>query len=465
MVRKSFSLMMLALALCGSCYAAAGDGKPDNGDKMLYEANFENAGGWTKFQGGEVNATKLENEPSPGKASNVLQVKGDDKSIGLIYNKLGVTVTGSTVVEFDWKSDCDSPLDYVAVSLTAEGRPLTEPFWLFANKCNTIINPELNRWHHAKLSALVFKSIDGKQNIKPGDKIVGFGLFQGQSSGKPQRLSIANFRLYESNSRKQLSNPDAWSQNTAVEAKPDTAFPLVTLPYCANPLPLDGKLNPGRWSRAVKIQTLPNRTGEKLTDGTSFYLAYDKENLYIAAEAQQPYLDPVFNQLDKVKPLATKRDDPVYYDDSIEFFLIPNGNCYQFVVNMDGTVYDSKNKDSQWTSTLQVATSKQDRSWTVELALPLSDLGVAGWLGRENVARQFLPEQSFEEGGWGVESNREAVQHRGVFRIFVLRPFRPNRPMRGGAAEARRSHIRSVRRDKGAPDCAWSGESGAHSCG
>lgn len=181
---------------------------------------------------------------------------------------------------------------------------------------------------------------------------------------------------------------------------PDEALPLITVNPSGKPV-IDGKLDDGCWQNSVEIPTLPNRAGDKLTEATRFFISYDKENLYIGAEVQQSYLDPVYNLLDKIKPSAAKRDDPVYGDDSIEIFLMPGDFYYQVVVNLDGTVYDAKGMDPEWNSSLQAVAAKQEKSWTVEITIPLSDLGVKdpqGQTWRANFYRNNPAKK--EAGAW-----------------------------------------------------------------
>ncbi|MBU1857740.1 MAG: hypothetical protein KKC28_12235 [Verrucomicrobia bacterium] len=178
------------------------------------------------------------------------------------------------------------------------------------------------------------------------------------------------------------------------------ALPLITISPSGKPV-IDGKLDDACWQNSVEISTLPNRTGDKLTEATLFFITYDKANLYIGAEVQQSYLDPVYNLLDKIKPSAGKRDDPVYCDDSIEVFLMPGDFYYQLVVNMDGTVYDAKGTGPEWNSSLKAVAAKKGKSWTVEIAIPLSDLGVKdpeGQTWRANFYRNNPAKK--ESGAW-----------------------------------------------------------------
>lgn len=217
------------------------------------------------------------------------------------------------------------------------------------------------------------------------------------------------------------------------------SLPLITVSPAGKPV-IDGKLDDACWQNSVEIPTLPNRTGDKITEATRFFISYDKENLYIGAEVQQSYLDPVYNLLDKVKPSAGKRDDPVYGDDSIEVFLMPGDFYYQFVVNLDGTVYDGKGTDAGWNSSLKAATAKKEQSWTVEIAIPLADLGVKdpeGQTWRANFYRNNPAKK--ESGAWSpTETSFHTMAAFGRVNFASLAPvIRCNNiSLKSGSAEA-----------------------------
>jgi hypothetical protein len=75
---------------------------------------------------------------------------------------------------------------------------------------------------------------------------------------------------------------------------------------------------------------------------------------------------------------ATRRDDPVWNDDSVEVFLRadPAESYCQFIANPRGTLYDARNREAGWNSSAQVKASIQaGASWTVTLEIPMRELG------------------------------------------------------------------------------------------
>ena len=75
---------------------------------------------------------------------------------------------------------------------------------------------------------------------------------------------------------------------------------------------------------------------------------------------------------------VTARDGEVWSDDSIEILLDANHDkktYHHFAVNPDGVFYDGRQRDTAWNSSIKVATSVEEDAWTVEMAIPLEELG------------------------------------------------------------------------------------------
>lgn len=95
-------------------------------------------------------------------------------------------------------------------------------------------------------------------------------------------------------------------------------------------------------------------------------LRRDAENLYVKFVSDRPC---------KVKKY-TMRDGRLWEDDSFEIHLkAPDNNNYQFIVNGNGAIFDSKNKNVKWNAA--GATAKINNSakgWTADLTIPLKNL-------------------------------------------------------------------------------------------
>ena len=309
-----------------------------------------------------------------------LLASGAARNVGINYYAQ-IPVTDRTVIEFDIRWDAQMPLAYFAFMATDNKKRV---FWLFAGTLNAIKNPKRGEWFHVIVPAAALKTDKGQQP-EPGDVFTSFGMFQVQVNGCPHRFMVDNFKIYEKDGLLESVDPKCFMDKTEpgaqkkppVERSSADALPLATVPGCGGPV-IDGNLSDSCWQSAAGFALLPNYSGKTISENTQFLLSFDADNLYIGVVAGQRYLDPVLNLLDKAKCKVAKNDGPVYYDDSVEIFLMPSGDgCYQFVINSDGVMFDAKNKDASWNSkNVKIAVKKNDRTWTAEIAIPFKELGI-----------------------------------------------------------------------------------------
>jgi len=103
---------------------------------------------------------------------------------------------------------------------------------------------------------------------------------------------------------------------------------------------------------------------------TEAWLSYDDSFLYVAARCHEPLLRDLLIDV-------TARDGDVQKDDSIEILFDTNHDkksFHHFAVNPEGILFDARNFDAKWNSTAKVVTSKEEGAWTVEMAIPLSEI-------------------------------------------------------------------------------------------
>jgi len=104
---------------------------------------------------------------------------------------------------------------------------------------------------------------------------------------------------------------------------------------------------------------------------TEIWLSHDDAHLYVGARCHEPWLRSVQSRI-------TQRDGEVWNDDSIEILLDVNRDTKtyrHFAVNADGILYDGKQRDAGWNSSALAATALEEEAWTVEMAIPIKDLG------------------------------------------------------------------------------------------
>lgn len=122
-------------------------------------------------------------------------------------------------------------------------------------------------------------------------------------------------------------------------------------------------------------------------DATKFYFAYDNENLYIAAHCLDSKMDSLYDSV-------TERDGAVYGGDCIGFFFQPDqalDTVYQIYINPNGVVFDQKisfdttgwyTATREWDGNYIVASLKDEKSWDVEVQIPLVELNAKAESGK-----------------------------------------------------------------------------------
>ncbi len=162
-------------------------------------------------------------------------------------------------------------------------------------------------------------------------------------------------------------------------------FPVIVRRVKAGAVKLDGKLDEEAWKSAERLTeflSARNKKGKRPTTApqqTTVLMVHDGTNLYISAICQE-------SKIDKLVATQKQRDSDVFRDDSIEVFLDTNQDrktYYQIVVNSTSTVYDATNirtrdghhVDRDWNCGVTATAETGKNIWTVELAIPLADLG------------------------------------------------------------------------------------------
>ncbi|MBU0608985.1 MAG: hypothetical protein KKI08_13955 [Armatimonadetes bacterium] len=169
---------------------------------------------------------------------------------------------------------------------------------------------------------------------------------------------------------------------------------VVALKATAPPV-LDGKLDDAIWQQGQWYGnfTLLGEGDKPATAQTRFKVAFDQRNLYLAVEMLEP-------QMDKVVARETARDGHVHRDDVCEFMIVPSSSrldYYHFSVNPLRTLYDAERRQGgnvgtvEWDADWQAAIGKTATSWTVEAAIPFTE----------------LPLTSLSQGDWAINVARE----------------------------------------------------------
>lgn len=146
---------------------------------------------------------------------------------------------------------------------------------------------------------------------------------------------------------------------------------------------VDGKLSEKAWKKAVPVALMfpwDFQTGKK--QRTTVKLLHDENNLYVGYECED----------NDITAILENRDDPVYKDDCVEIFINTNSKAdhyFGFEMNARGVLYDyffAYPEKHDMTPNLEGVLLKtningslnqstdQDRSWTLEVAIPFKSL-------------------------------------------------------------------------------------------
>jgi beta-N-acetylglucosaminidase/Glycosyl hydrolase family 20, domain 2/Carbohydrate family 9 binding domain-like len=177
-------------------------------------------------------------------------------------------------------------------------------------------------------------------------------------------------------------------------------FPTQTAPVAPKAIILDGSLSEAAWQKARTLSGFePAGKSRTVTQQTTVRMVYDAKYLYMGVICQESNMAAIIAK-------RTKNDSDVFTDDCIDLFLDTNldrETYYHLVVNTLGTIFDSKDirnfdghyVNRKWNSGCKVAVAKSENFWSLEIAIPLANLGEASspagkhWnfsIGRERYA-------------------------------------------------------------------------------
>jgi len=173
------------------------------------------------------------------------------------------------------------------------------------------------------------------------------------------------------------------------------------------PIRIDGLLREEVWKSCAYsdfIQSDP-LDGAPSTESTMVWVAFDRNNLYVAARCADGGPDSIIR-------LLSRRDDHV---DSDWFFFyvdpyLDRRSGYYFAINpagsiMDGTIYNDEMTDGTWDGVWESAVSSDDSGWSVELRIPFDQL-------------RFRKKDAYV---WGVNFKRE-IKRKNETDYFAWRP-------------------------------------------
>jgi hypothetical protein len=154
----------------------------------------------------------------------------------------------------------------------------------------------------------------------------------------------------------------------------------------SRPPDIDGKVTDKIWKEPVTALFAPDGTA-MTAEATSFYFAYDLDNLYVAVRCTE-------SDMKSLVAAFKDRDDPIHGEDCVGFFLQPKtagGPVYQIYFNPLGVVFDQKitvsggvatKADPKWDGKYKVKTRRGKDYWSIEAKIQLAGLGAHGKAGQ-----------------------------------------------------------------------------------
>jgi hypothetical protein len=112
---------------------------------------------------------------------------------------------------------------------------------------------------------------------------------------------------------------------------PENEIASYTSFRIAQPITIDGKLDEPVWQRAPQSpRFIDILTGAPTIHDTRSTVVWDATNLYLAYRIEEPFLHAKY----------TNQNDPIYYDNDVEFFIAGRDAYYEFEINAFNTCYE-----------------------------------------------------------------------------------------------------------------------------
>ncbi len=112
---------------------------------------------------------------------------------------------------------------------------------------------------------------------------------------------------------------------------PESGLPRYTAFRTTEPIVVDGKLDEAVWQKAPHSPRFVDiLTGGRTVHDTQAMVVWDETHLYVAYRVEEPFVHAKF----------TQHNDPIYYDNDVEFFIAGRDAYYEFEINAFNTVYE-----------------------------------------------------------------------------------------------------------------------------
>ncbi len=123
----------------------------------------------------------------------------------------------------------------------------------------------------------------------------------------------------------------AYSADQSKFPCPENEIASYTSFRIAEPITIDGRLDEPAWQHAPKSPAFVDiLTGGPTIHDTRCTVIWDSTNLYLGYRIEEPFLHAKY----------TNQNDPIYYDNDVEFFIAGRDAYYEFEINGFNTCYE-----------------------------------------------------------------------------------------------------------------------------
>jgi len=167
-------------------------------------------------------------------------------------------------------------------------------------------------------------------------------------------------------------------QCTALFSEDRATDPELTIPFCAKPPNIDGKIEGEEWQHAAAISMLA--WGVMRMEQPHFFVCWDGKNVYVAMESIESSTNTI------VASCVLHDHMSIIGNDCVELMLAPGAGetiqrfdfpTHYLAMNAIGTLWDAKfypnlaEVHNSWESGAQVANSTEGSYWACEVKIPL----------------------------------------------------------------------------------------------
>jgi len=191
---------------------------------------------------------------------------------------------------------------------------------------------------------------------------------------------------------------------------------------------IDGVIEQIEWSVADSgvnfIQLEPDK-GKDATENTVVFVSHDDQNFYVAFKCYVNRIETIVSSV-QVRDNLTKSDDAVWI---ILDTHLDKRSGYVFTVNPLGTqtdlriADDGRSKDLNWDTRWQAAAKVQQWGWSVEIAIPFSDISYDDNLSEWGINFGRVIRHNSETCYWSGEMNSDyRISQGGILTGLLLPP-------------------------------------------